>query len=141
MSPVFNTPADVEDAYYDAIDECNLDKMMSVWGDAPDTACLLPMQPMHHGKDAIKKMWQPMLNPELPVDITINHIRWIEQDDIAIHLLEELVTLGGTGEHQPPIYATNIYRRTTNGWQMLMHINAPAPPPQLGQPPMEMSDI
>jgi len=135
MSTRFKTPADAEDAYYDAIDECDLDKMMSVWEDSPQIACLLPMQPMHHGRDAIRQMWQPMLDPELRVEITVNHLQWTEQGDIAIHLLEEMVTLLGTGERQPPIYATNIYRRSQNGWHMLLHVNSPAPPPPGMQPP------
>ena len=134
MSNAFQSPADVEDAYYDAIDECDLEKMMSTWADTPEAACLLPMQPMHHGSAAIREMWKPMLDPELKVEITVNHLQWSEYGDIAIHLLEELVTLAGTGERQPPIYATNIYRRSDQGWHLLMHLNSPAPPPNL-QPP------
>lgn len=129
MSTAFKTPADVEDSYYDAIDECDLEKMMSVWDHSPQAACLLPMQPMHHGTEAIRAMWKPMLDPELQVDITVNHLEWIEQGDMAIHLLEERVTLKGTGERQPPIYATNVYRRDQEGWHLLLHVNSPAPPP------------
>jgi ketosteroid isomerase-like protein len=129
MSTTFKSAADVEDAYYDAIDESDLEKMMSAWEDSPQAACLLPMQPMHHGPDAIRKMWEPMLDPELKVDITINHLQWIEEGNIAIHILEEMVTLKGTGERQPPIYATNIYRRSREGWHLLMHLNSPSPPP------------
>ena len=129
MSTVFESPAEVEDAYYDAIDECDLEKMMSTWADSPEVVCLLPMQPMHHGKDAITEMWKPMLDPNLKVEITVNHLQWTEAGDITIHLLEEMVTLTDSGERQPPIYATNIYRRSKDGWHLLMHINAPAPPP------------
>ena len=39
MSSQFDTPADAEDAYYDAIDECNLELMMSVWEASVDAAC------------------------------------------------------------------------------------------------------
>ncbi|HEB95949.1 MAG TPA: ketosteroid isomerase [Sedimenticola thiotaurini] len=129
MTTRFNSPTDVEDAYYDAIDECDLEKMMSVWDPSPQAACLLPMQPMHHGREAIRALWRPMLDPELKVDITVNHLEWIEQGEIAIHLLEELVTLKGTGQRQPPIYATNVFRRDADGWHLLLHVNSPAPPP------------
>lgn len=126
----FNTPAEVEDAYYDAIDECDLEKMMSAWEDSIHSACLMPMQPMHHGKEAIRELWQTMLDPDLQVQITINHLQWTEQGDIAIHIVEEMVTLMGANQRQPPIYATNIYRKGSDGWRMLMHINSPAPAPE-----------
>ena len=39
----FDDPQAAEDAYYDAFDEHDLDKMMSVWADSDETVCLLPM--------------------------------------------------------------------------------------------------
>ncbi len=136
MSTIYKTAADAEDAYYDAIDESDLEKMMSVWENSPQVACLLPMQPMHHGVEAIRRMWKPMLDPQLKVDITVNHLQWIEEGNIAIHILEEMVTLVANGERQPPIYATNVYRKAADGWHLLMHLNAPSPPPPGSTPPM-----
>lgn len=135
MSIIFDTPADAEDAYYDAIDECDLEKMMSVWDDSPQAACLLPMQALQQGGDNIRQLWQPLLTPERRVDITVNHLQWIELDDVAIHLLEELVAQGPAPERQPPIYATNVFRRTDSGWRLLLHVNSPAPPPPGMMPP------
>ena len=129
MSSGFETPTDAEDAYYDAIEEANLEKMMSVWEDSPESACLLPMRPLQQGTGAIRELWQPMLDPKMRLNITVNHLQWIEQGNIAIHLLEELVTLAETAERQPPIYAINIYRRGDDGWHLLTHVNSPAPPP------------
>ncbi|MET0084363.1 MAG: nuclear transport factor 2 family protein [Sedimenticola sp.] len=131
----YNTPEEAEDAYYDAIEESDLEKMMSVWSDSPQAVCLLPMQPVQNGSQAIRQMWQPMLNPGMGIDITVNHLQWSHLGEIAIHLVEESVMLGGMGERQPPIYATNIFQKTGDGWQMLMHLNAPAPPPEGMMPP------
>ena len=124
----FDTPADAEDAYYDAIDESDLEKMMSVWAEAPDTACLLPMLPLQQGRQAIRAMWRSMMEQSKGLEITVNHLQWIELGDVSIHLLEEVVTPAGA-ETQPPIYATNVYRRHDDGWHLLLHLNSPAPPP------------
>ncbi|MCP3664566.1 MAG: nuclear transport factor 2 family protein [Gammaproteobacteria bacterium] len=135
----YKTAADVEDAYYDAIDESDLEKMMSVWENSSQSCCLLPMQVMHHGRAAIEEMWAPILDPKLKVEITINHLMWIEQGDMAIHILEEMVTLVATAERQPPIYATNIFRKSREGWHLLVHINSPSPTPpeaMAGMPPI-----
>lgn len=136
MANLFETAADAEDTYYDAIDECDMEMMMSVWDDAPETACLLPMQALQQGPDAIREMWRPMLDKTLGLDIAVRHLQWIELGDVAIHLLEEMVTLGDGKERQPPIYATNVYRRNDDGWRLLLHLNSPSPPPPGALPPL-----
>jgi uncharacterized protein (TIGR02246 family) len=136
MSTIFNSATDVEDAYYDAIEEGDLEKMMSVWADSRDIACLLPMQPMHHGREAIRELWKTMLDPEFKIDITVNHLKWIVQGNVAIHLLEEVVTTTDTTQRQPPIYASNVYHRDSTSWHLLLHINSPAPPPTGVLPPI-----
>ena len=128
MSTIYHSAVDAEDAYYDAIDECDLDKMMSVWDASADITCLLPMQPMRYGHQAIREAWAAILDPAFRIEININHLQWVEQDDIAIHLVEEIATMTATEKRQPPVYASNIYRRTQDGWRMLMHLNSPAPP-------------
>jgi ketosteroid isomerase-like protein len=136
MGTSFETPADAEDAYYDAIDDSDLAKMMEVWSDSPEATCLLPMQTLQQGPDAIRELWQTMLDKTLGLDITINHITWIACGDVAIHLLEEMVSLGNGKQRQPPIYATNVYRRKDAGWQLLIHVNSPSPPPPGMMPPL-----
>ncbi|MCP3867926.1 MAG: nuclear transport factor 2 family protein [Gammaproteobacteria bacterium] len=135
MSSHFETPTDAEDAYYDAIEECDLEKMMATWEDSDAVSCLLPMRPLTHGREPIRELWTPMLNPEFRVEITVNHLQWIEQGDIAIHLLEEMVTLTDSGDKQTPIYAVRIYRNSDQGWHLLSHFNSPTPPPPGIMPP------
>ena len=136
----FDSAADAEDAYYDAIDESDTEKLMSVWEDSSEVGCLLPMQPMCSGREAIESLWRPMLDPDMGVDIMINHLQWIESGDIAIHVIEERITLRGDGGAgtQPPIYAVNTFRRSGDGWRLLIHVNSPAPPPPGAMAPGRM---
>jgi len=140
MSSLFNSAADVEDAYYDAIEEGDLDKLMSVWADSEDIACLLPMQPIQLGKSAVRELWQRNFEQQMSIEITVHHLRWIEQGDIAIHLLEEVVTAPGSPQRPPPIYACNLFLRDASGWHLLQHINSPGPPPSGILPPIPGSD-
>jgi ketosteroid isomerase-like protein len=79
--------------------------------------------------------WQQALDPRVGVEVTVRHLGWIEGGELAIHLVEELVTLKGQGgQPQPPIYATNVYRRLGDGWRMVLHQNSPAPPPAMLPP-------
>ena len=135
MNTRFESAADVEDAYYDAIDECDIEKMMSVWEPSLEIACLLPMQKMHHGRLEMETLWRSLLDPAKGIEITVNHIRWIEWGDMAIHLLEELITPRQSNRPQPPIYAVNTFRKSEEGWHLLLHVNSPAPLPPGFMPP------
>jgi len=128
MSERFPTPQDAEDAFYDAIDEQNLDAMMAVWEDSDDVACLLPMTPFVRGR-GVRAAWDPLLNGAHPVEIQVTHLYWVEGAQLALHYVEERVSSAGQPPQSPPMYATNVYRLGPDGWRMILHQNAPYPPP------------
>ncbi len=74
MSNSFETPQDAEDAYYDAIDEMDLEAMMAVWEESDEVLCLLPMSPAQRGLEAIRKVWQPMLSGDMVLNMEIKHL-------------------------------------------------------------------
>ncbi len=128
---MFADPQSAEDAYYDAFDEHDLEKMMSVWADNDETVCLLPMLPAIKGLASIRKAFEPILRPDSQFEIQVKHLHWIEQGDIAIHLVEERIQT--TDAPDQFVYATNIYQKNTgDSWHMSMHQNSPVPvpPPQ-----------
>ncbi len=127
MAVRYASPQDAEDAFYDAIDERDALRLRGVWEESPDIACLLPMQPLLHG-DQVHQAWAPLFQGDLRLEIQVRHIRWLEVGDLAIHYVEELVSLAGRPP-QPPVLATNIFRRGADGWRLILHQNSPAPPP------------
>jgi ketosteroid isomerase-like protein len=132
MSDEFATPQDAEDAFYDALDDRSAERIRAVWENSEDIACLLPMQPLLHGS-AVHKGWAPLTEGDLRLDIQVRHIRWLEAGDLAIHYVEELVSVPGQPV-RPPVYATNVYRRGEDGWRMILHQNSPTPPPPGAMP-------
>ncbi len=129
MSRPFETPQDAEDAFYDAIEEKNLQAMLAVWDDSEETTCLLPMQPLAQGSEQLHHAWEPLLEGDFSLDIAVTHVRWLELGDIAIHYIQETAKIAGQTQITPPVYATNIYRKQHDGWSMILHQNSPAPPP------------
>jgi ketosteroid isomerase-like protein len=127
MADPFATPQDAEDAFYDAIDEADAQGLRSVWEDSNDIACLLPMQPMLHGAD-VHEAFRPLVDGAIGLDIQVRHIRWLETDDLAIHFVEERVSMPGSPP-QPAVYALNVYRKSEAGWHLLIHQNSPTPRP------------
>lgn len=136
MNPTYATPQAAEDAYYDAIDDQDIDALMAVWEESDEVLCLLPMMPAQRGKSAIRNVWSNLLQAGASLDIEVIHLSWIETAEIAIHLLEERVKVPQQTQAQP-VYASNIYRKSTQGWYLLMHQNSPTPPP----PGLQMPEV
>ena len=128
MSVTHDSPQSAEDAYYDAIDDQDLEALMGVWEESDEVLCLLPMMPAQRGKGAIRKAWSALLQSDQRLEIEVIHLSWIETAEMAIHLVEERVKVPGQPQPQG-VYATNIYRRGDSGWQLLVHQNSPTPPP------------
>ena len=136
MTQIFNTPQEAEDAYYDALEESNLDKLLSIWADSEDICCLLPMYPMILGRKGVEEAYTHLLSQGQGVELSIAHLNWIETNGMAIHLVEEQLPDPSTDATPPPppLYATNIFRKEDTGWRLIVHQNAPTPPP----PPPEL---
>jgi len=133
VSQPFATPQQAEDAFYDALEERNDALMMRVWDDSPDIALLLPMQPFIHGGQ-VRNVIRDLLRSDVPLDIQVRHLHWVEIGDVAIHYVEERNNADGPPGGVPPLFATNVFRRRGDGWVMILHQNAPPPPPE-GRPP------
>ena len=133
MTTPFATPQDAEDAFYDALEENDAAAMATVWETSDDIACLLPMSPLFHGRQ-VHELWQQVFEGGAELDIQVKHMRWIEMPELAIHLIEETVTAKGSQPAQP-VYATNVYRNSQDGWHLVLHQNSPTQPPQGVIPP------
>ena len=131
MTQTYHTPQDAEDAFYDALDEGNLDQLLSVWAESDDICCLLPMHPMIQGRQGVTDVFTHLFSQGHGVSLEIAHLGWIEADDIAIHQVEETVLVPPADTPpQSPFYGTNIYQKDVTGWRLIVHQNAPTPPPQ-----------
>lgn len=124
----FDSPQAAEDAFYDALEEGNIDALMAVWDDADDLACLLPMQPWRQGRAAIRETFGQAFQALGGIDIQAAHLQWLTWGDTAAHVLEEQV-VGKDGRLALPVYALNLFRRGPSGWRLVLHQNAPTPPP------------
>ena len=129
MTQTYNTPQEAEDAFYDALDEGELNQMLSVWAESDDIYCLLPMYPMIQGRQGVADVFTHLFSLGHGVSLSIAHLGWIETDDIAIHQVEETILPSPSDTPPPPFYGTNIYRKDKSGWRLIVHQNAPTPPP------------
>lgn len=132
MIPAYSSPQDTEDAFYDALEDGDIGRLLSVWADSDDISCLLPMSPLVRGRSDVEGMFARLFARGHGIALSIEHLGWIQTDDIAIHQVVETVQDPAPG-NQPPVsvYGTNIYRKDASGWRLIVHQNAPTP----AQPP------
>ena len=139
MNQVYHTPQDAEDAFYDALEEGDLNHLLSVWADTDDICCLLPMYPLIRGREGVADVFAHLFSRGHGVGLAVTHLAWIETGDIAIHQVEEVIqNPPGGNPPPPPFYGTNIFRKFDTGWRLLVHQNAPTPAPP--PPDLEMPD-
>lgn len=130
MTDTFESAQAAEDAFYDALDEADLERLLAVWAESDDISCLLPMHPLIQGRAGITEQFTQLFAEGHGVSLSIRHLHWIESGDMAIHHVEERIEDPPADRHPPPpFYGTNIYRREDGGWRLLVHLNAPTPPP------------
>ena len=130
MTQTYNTPQEAEDAFYDALEEGDLKQLLSVWAEADDICCLLPMYPLLQGRQDVADVFTQLFSQGHGVVLAITHLSWIQTDDIAIHQVEETIQDPPPDTPPPPpFYGTNIYRKDNTGWRLIIHQNAPTPPP------------
>jgi len=136
MPQAYNTPQEAEDAFYDALEGGDLNRLLSVWADTDEICCLLPMYPLIQGRQGIEDVFSHLFSQGQGVELSINHLSWIQTDEFAIHQVEETIQKVPPGTAPPPpFYGTNIYRKDNHGWHMIVHQNAPTPQP----PPPELT--
>ena len=130
---IFPTAQDAENAFYEALERCDLDGMMAVWAEDEDILCVHPTGGRLTGQDQVRESWAQMFAAGPRARLQVGQQVAIAGMMLAVHSVFELFTLEGQtrGDAKPsPIVATNVYLRTAAGWRMIVHHASPAP----GQP-------
>jgi uncharacterized protein (TIGR02246 family) len=136
----FPTAQDAENAFYEALERCDLEGMMAVWAEDEDIVCVHPGAPRLTGQDQIRESWARIFSggPRARVHIT-NQVA-ISGMMLAVHSVHENFSIEGQarGDVRPAMtVATNVYLRTAAGWRMIVHHASLAPAAQTPAAPRE----
>lgn len=132
--PNCSTPDEAEQAFYQSVAQANLDAVMAIWADEDEIVCIDPDGRRAVGHAAIRQGWQGIFAGchHLEIEVT-NIIRW-QSGLLAVHLVQESVTLFRVPEaltdteHPNTLVkrngvttAMNVYVRGANGWRLVCH--------------------
>ena len=129
---------DVAAQFYDALQAGDLERLMAVWADDDEIACVHPGGPRVLGHRAIRASFEAIFaNGAIPV--RLQQLRRIETPGAAVHHVVERVDITtAEGVQTAWVLATNVYLKTTQGWRLVLHHASPGTtrePQELADPP------
>ena len=119
--------AEVEAAFYDALNRADVEALMALWADDDEISCIHPGGPRLHGHAAIQASWEAILE-QGGLQIRPSQLTTAHNLMSAVHTVVEGVTSGSTAE-PAHLLATNVYLKTPQGWRMVLHHVSVAPGP------------
>ena len=127
---IFPTAQDAENAFYEALERCDVEGMMAVWSEDEEIICVHPAGPRLTGQDQVRESWARLFAGGPQARLQVASQVAISGMMLAVHSVHEIFTLSGAKPGDPPpapIMATNVYLRTAVGWRMIVHHASPAP--------------
>jgi len=133
--PIFPTPADVEAAFYEALERADLEAMMSVWAEDEEIVCIHPGGGRLVGYLAVREAWRRIFEGGAKLQVRLSHQTTVQGPLATIHTVLEHISVRDDESARAPVVATNVYVRGALGWRMVLHHSSLAPPDTLSEPP------
>jgi ketosteroid isomerase-like protein len=140
QKPIFASPADVEAAFYEALESADLAAMMALWAEDEDIVCVHPGGPRLVGYAVVREAWRRIFEHGRRLRVERSALSVVTTPFAVTHFLIEHVRLregkvGGVEVTQAPVAATNVYVRGAMGWRMVAHHASPVPPDSVTEAP------
>ncbi|MFT4580295.1 MAG: ketosteroid isomerase-like protein [Gammaproteobacteria bacterium] len=117
----FDSPLSAENAFYDAFDRGDHVAMMNVWGSSDDIVCIHPMGPRLIGRKLISESWKLIFAGQSRRKFDIRAKSRTQDENVAVHILDEVISVPGSDAQFIPVLATNIYQRIDQFWFLILH--------------------
>src|SRR5690242_2884606 len=125
--PIYTSPQDVTQAFYQAFEARDLEAMMATWADDEDIVCVHPGGARHVGYEAVRTSFEQLFSGSTKITFRLDAPVLIETVGLAMQSAVEHLRAGDEGAHGAAI-ATNVLMRTPYGWRVVCHHASPSPP-------------
>lgn len=120
-----NSPEEIEGLFYQAMQQGDIEKLMLLWADEDDIACVHPGGGRVIGAAAIRASFESVFSHG-HVDVHPQAARRIGSTNWAVHhVLERIRGMTPEGPRDAYVVATNVYVRTLSGWRLMVHHASP----------------
>lgn len=134
------TADDTEAAFYDALHQGDLERLMACWADEEDIVCVHPGGQRLVGHTAVRAAFEALL-ANGGVRVQPERARRIDAGGCSVHsVIERIEVMSDDGPAHAWVLATNVYAKTVHGWRMVAHHASPGsrnePADALSAPPV-----
>ena len=121
MQCLHATAEAAERAFYAAMADGDLDRMMALWADDAAAVCNHPGGPRLIGREAITGSFREIFATG-GIRIAVAAVHAWRSADVAVHSLIERITVEGRGAAETvEVVTTNVFVRSGGGWLILVH--------------------
>jgi len=132
---IFASPQDAEAAFYEALENCDIEAMMSVWAEDEEVVCVHPGGPRLVGYATIREAWQNVFANGTRLRVRLSQQTTVSTPFAMISMLLEHIATADNENLNAPVAATNIFVRGALGWRMVAHHASPVPPSSIAEAP------
>jgi ketosteroid isomerase-like protein len=119
------SPDDTETAFYDALQQGDIERLMACWTDEDDIVCIHPGGPRLLGHAAVRAAFEAMF-ANGSVQAFPEKVQRLDAGICRVHsLVERVAVVGNDGPQHVWVMATNVYVKTAQGWRMVAHHASP----------------
>lgn len=117
---------------YAAFEAGDIDRMAALWADSDDIACIHPGGPVLRGRGTVLRSWSVIMANTDYIQFFLTDVEVSIANDIALVTCAENIltaadesTDASTFAHPGRVVATNVFRRESDGWRLLLHHGSP----------------
>ncbi len=125
--PIYTSPQDAVQAFYQAFEARDIDAMMVTWADDEEIVCIHPGGIRHVGYDSVRQSFEQIFSSgNAKLNFRLDQAVLLETVGLAMQSTIEYVSAGDDAGSGTAV-ATNVMMRTPSGWRVVCHHASPAP--------------
>jgi len=125
-------------AFYQAFESLEIEKMERVWLQAPHIVCIHPGWRRLSGWGPIMDSWERIFESTFEIKFDLSDVEVMLRGDLAVVLVRENLTQRGyDGTCRSAVQAINLFERFGNRWYLVLHHGSQLAVPSEHEPPIQ----
>jgi uncharacterized protein (TIGR02246 family) len=124
-SSALGSADDIEQQFYEALREGDVEKLMALWSDDEEIVCVQPEGARVVGATAIRASFEAMF-ARGAINVRAENVRRVHTNASAMHnVVEHVQLMTPEGPRSGFLVATNVYMKSIEGWRLVAHHASP----------------
>ena len=126
--PGRNDLIDANASFYEVLESFDLSRMRSLWYQGDGVRCVHPGWEAIDGYEAVIESWDQVFRNTGWMRVTPTNVATHRMGEYGlVYCAENITAKHDDGVGVAVTMATNVFRRTAEGWRMLLHHASPSP--------------